>query len=103
MLDPIAYALCKGFGGGLPVVELTTVATGTGEALTYDEAENMDALNGDPAIIKATLSGGIKICGFFACIRMGERMVYELMLNNGSFLEIVYDGVAWTIMFVEQQ
>lgn len=102
MFDPIAYALCKGFGGGLPVVELTTVATETGAALTDDETANMDALNGGPVIIKAALHGGLKICGFPTCIISGETMAYELMIINGAFLEIEHDGVAWTIKFVEQ-
>lgn len=84
-------------GAVLPVVKLTTVVTAEGAELTVEEAAKMDALSGNPAVLKANVEGVGEICGVINAMVVGGQQSY--MVGFGTLYVILQnsDG-AWTAL-----
>ena len=88
-------------GGGLPVIELTTVLDGSGEyvVLTDEEGAQLNAAmeQGMPIVIKGMLNNGadaMALAGVFMLFPMGKAMAYITSIMDVT-VAFITNGEVW--------
>lgn len=106
-IHPIDPKFLPPMGGGLPVVELSTVIVANPDlsstALTAEESSKLDVVNGEPCIIKFKLNmEGLTVdaSAFAMYVNQGGLVsMYAIVIASMGQLTIVKDVEGWSYQF----